>query len=336
VIFVIITEDGMKRVLITGINGQDGSYLAELLFEKGYEIHGIIRPSSYENSNKLVNLQNIIENIYLHPFSIEEHLTLFKVMKKIQPDECYHFAAQSYVNYSFESDSAIMSTNFNSTLNLLNSIVEICPDCRFYFAGSSEMFGNPSSSPQNEQSPFNPRSLYGISKLASYFLVNNFREKYDLFACTGITYNHESPRRGHQFVTRKITSGLTQIISGKIKKIALGNIDAVRDWGYAPDYVRAMWMMLNKNSKPKNYVIATGIPHSVRDFLKIAFETVNMDYESNIFIDQELFRPSEKIPLIGDSSLIKRDLGWNHTKSFREVVEEMVYHDIEYAKCETQ
>ncbi|HBE42541.1 MAG TPA: GDP-mannose 4,6-dehydratase [Bacteroidales bacterium] len=319
----------MKRALITGINGQDGSYLAELLLEKEYEVHGIVRPSSYENINKLENVQHFIKKIKFHPFSLEDNLALNKVMRTIQPDECYHFAAQSYVDYSFGSDSTIMSTNFNPTLNLLNSIVELCPDCKFYFSGSSEMFGNPSSSPQDEQTPFNPRSLYGISKLASHFLVNNFRETYGLYACTGIAYNHESPRRGYQFVTRKITSGLAKICAGTTHKINLGNIDAVRDWGYAPDYVRAMWMMLNNPSGPKNYVIATGVPHSVREFLKIAFETVDMSYENYIVIDKDLFRPAEKVPLVGDSSRIKKELGWDHTRSFREIVEEMVFHDIE-------
>jgi len=318
----------MKRALITGINGQDGSYLAEFLLGKGYEIHGIIRPSSYENINRLKNIKNIISLINLHPFSIEDHVNLCKVIGKIMPDECYHLAAQSYVNYSFESDSTVMSTNFNSTLNLLNSIVEICPKCRFYFAGSSEMFGNPLCSPQNENTPFNPRSLYGISKLASHFLVNNYHDKYNLYACTGIAYNHTSPRRGHQFVTRKITAGLAQIHMGIANKISLGNIDAIRDWGYAPDYVRAMWLMLNNPHGPKNYVIATGIPHSVKEFLKIAFNTLDLNYEDYISIDKDLFRPSEKVPLVGDASLIKSELNWNNTKSFKEIVEEMVHHDI--------
>lgn len=322
----------MKRALITGINGQDGSYLAELLLSNGYEVYGIIRRSSFENRNKLINIKHILDKIHLYPCSLEDHLAIYKLIKKIQPDECYHLAAQSFVNYSFENDSMIMSINFNSTLNLLTSINELSPHCRFYFAGSSEMFGNPDISPQNEETRFNPRSLYGISKLASYYLVTNFREKNGLYACTGISYNHESPRRGYQFVTRKITSGLAKIYTGKMETLELGNIDAIRDWGYAPEYVQAMRMMLDNPSGPKDYVIATGIPHSVKDFLETAFSALNLNYSDYVVINKNLIRNSEKIPLIGDSSNIKRDLGWTHTKKFGEIVNEMVMNDLQIEK----
>jgi GDPmannose 4,6-dehydratase len=322
----------MKKALITGINGQDGSYLAELLLNNGYEVYGIIRRSSFENRNKLINIKHILDKIHLYPCSLEDHLAIFKLIKKIRPDECYHLAAQSFVNYSFENDSMIMSINFNSTLNLLTSINELSPHCRFYFAGSSEMFGNPDISPQNEKTRFNPRSLYGISKLASYYLVTNFRERNGLYACTGISYNHESPRRGYQFVTRKITSGLAKIYTGKIETLELGNIDAIRDWGYAPDYVKAMWMMLNNPEGPKDYVIATGNPHSVRDFLETAFSILKLDYKDYIVIKRDLIRNSENIPLIGDSSNIQHDLGWSHSKSFHEIVEEMVLNDLKFEK----
>jgi len=322
----------MKRALITGINGQDGSYLAELLLNNGYEVYGIIRRSSFENRNKLINIKHILDKIHLYPCSLEDHLAIYKLIKKIMPDECYHLAAQSFVNYSFENDSMIMSINFNSTLNLLTSINELSPHCRFYFAGSSEMFGNPDISPQNEETRFNPRSLYGISKLASYYLVTNFREKNGLYACTGISYNHESPRRGYQFVTRKITSGLAKIYTGKMETLELGNIDAIRDWGYAPDYVQAMRMMLDNPSGPKDYVIATGIPHSVKDFLETAFSALNLNYSDYIVINKDLIRNSENVPLIGNSRNIQHDLGWSHTKGFSEIVEEMVLNDLKLEK----
>jgi len=322
----------MKRALITGINGQDGSYLAEFLIDKGYEVHGTVRRTTLENRNKLVYLSNIIDDISLHPCSIEEHLAIYKLMRSVQPDECYHLAAQSFVDYSFENDSSIMETNFNSTLFLLGSIRELCPDCKFYFAGSSEMFGNPDESPQTENTKFNPKSLYGISKLASYYIVNNYRSQHGIFACTGIAYNHESPRRGHEFVTRKISSGLAKIFTKKLDKLELGNIDTVRDWGYAPDYVKGMWMMLQKSDGPKDYILATGIPHTVRDFLTIAFETLGLDYENHIQINKKFFRQSEKIPLIGDPSSINNDLGWKNTTSFKDMVKEMIYSDLELLK----
>ena len=322
-----------KKALITGITGQDGSYLAELLLSKGYEVHGVVRRVAIEDPiHRLWRLRHILDRLKLHSGSLESYASIFNIVEEVLPDECYHLGAQSFVSYSFEDEFSTLNTNINGTHHVLTALKECTPKCRFYFAGSSEMFGNTSTSPQNEETPFNPRSLYGISKLASHYLVNNFHEKYDLYACSGITYNHESPRRGHQFVTRKITSGLAQIYTGSNKKISLGNIDAVRDWGYAPDYVKAMWMMLNNPSGPKNYVIATGIPHSVRDFLKFAFETVEMKYEDYISIDKDLFRPSEKVPLVGDASLIKKELGWHHTKSFKKIVEEMVHHDIEEMK----
>jgi len=318
----------MKRALITGINGQDGSFLAEFLLSMNYEVHGVIRRPSIENSTKLKNIGHIIDKIKIHSCDIENQLAIYKLIEYVCPDEVYHLAAQSFVDYSFGDSFSLMSTNFNPTLFLLASINQLNPDCKFYFAGSSEMIGEPEEYPQNENSKFNPRSLYGISKLASYYVVKNYREKYNLYACTGIAYNHESPRRGYQFVTRKITSGLANIYHGKQQIIELGNIDAIRDWGYAPDYVRAMWLMLNNPNGPNDYIIATGIPHTVRDFLKIAFGSLRLDYQEYIEISKKFYRPSEEIPLIGDSSKLKRELKWQTTKTFDEIVQEMVQNDV--------
>ena len=322
----------MKKVLITGINGQDGSYLAELLLTKGYEVHGIIKRSSIENTDKLINLKNIINEIKLHICSIDNHLSVYKLISSVKPDECYHLAASSFVSYSFDDEISIISTNFNSTHYLLSSIKDLAPDCRFYFAGSSEMFGDTDISPQNEETKFNPRSIYGISKLASYYVVKNYREYHGLYACTGITYNHESPRRDISFVTRKITSGVAKISLGKLNKITLGDIDAKRDWGYAPDYTEAMWLILNNLNVPADYVISTGILHTVRDILKIAFSVVNLDYEKFIEIDSNLVRPSEKKTLIGDSSSIKKELIWVPKKKFEDMIKEMVLNDIALLK----
>jgi GDPmannose 4,6-dehydratase len=226
------SRKNMKRALITGISGQDGSYLAELLLTKGYEVHGIVRREALEDfSHRLSNLKNVKDQITLHVGALDNHLSMHRVIGGVKPDECYHLAASSFVSYSFEDESSILNTNFNGTHYLLSSIKELVPNCRFYFAGSSEMFGHTSITPQNEHTPFNPRSIYGISKLASYHLVCNYRQRYGLHGYTGILYNHESIRRSHQFVTRKITSSVAQIKLGKNKKISLGNTKVVRDWG---------------------------------------------------------------------------------------------------------
>ncbi|HAR62478.1 MAG: GDP-mannose 4,6-dehydratase [Candidatus Margulisiibacteriota bacterium] len=318
-----------KKAIITGINGQDGSYLAELLLAKGYEVHGIVRRSSLENDKKLVNLKNSMDKIELHHCSMEDHLSLYKLISHIIPDECYHLAASSFVSYLFDDELSIVNTNFNATHYLLSSIKELVPNCRFYFAGSSEMFGEPETSPQDEECRFNPRSIYGISKLASYYVTKNYREQYGLYCCTGITYNHESPRRGHSFVTRKITSGVAKIVMGKARKLELGNLDTVRDWGYAPDYAQAMWLMLNNPLGPKDYVISTGIGHTVKNFLDVAFSLKGLDYRDYVEVNQKYFRPAEKKCLIGNSSLIKEELGWMPTKKFEDIITDMVLGDID-------
>jgi GDPmannose 4,6-dehydratase len=322
----------MKKALITGINGQDGSYLAELLLEKGYEVHGVIRQSSIENQQKISFLKNNFDQLKLHVCSLNNHLSIYKLLDAIRPDECYHLAAASFVSYSFEDEASILATNLNPTHFFLSSIKELVPKCKFYFAGSSEMFGNIDVVPQQETTRFNPRSIYGISKLASHYVVKNYREHHGLYACTGFCYNHESPRRNHAFVTRKITSGTAKIYLNQEQKIQLGNIDAIRDWGYAPEYVEAMWMMLNNPGGPKDYIIATGIPHTVRDLLDIAFSLVGLDYTKYIEINNNFFRPGEQIPLLGDASNIHKDLGWQPKTKFETIIEEMLLNDINLLK----
>jgi len=321
-----------KRALITGINGQDGSYLAELLLNNGYEVHGTIKRSSIEDAGKLVNIKNILDKIHLHTCTLDDHLALYKLISTVRPDECYHLAASSFVSYSFDDEVSIISANFNSTHYLLSSIKELVPDCKFYFAGSSEIIGDVDISPQNEDTRFNPRSIYGISKLSSYYVVKNYRDQYGLYVCTGLAYNHESPRRGNAFVTKKITSSVAKIYLGYQDKLQLGNIQAVRDWGYSPDYVKAMYKMLKNSIGPTDYVISTGIGRTVEEFLDVAFSVVGLNYKNHIEINEKFFRPSEKYPLIGNSTKIFNDLGWKPTKKFNEMVEEMVIADINYLK----
>ena len=318
-----------KKAFITGISGQDGSYLAEFLLQQGYQVHGLVRRSSLESSDTLGNLATIQNEVQLHSGSLEDHLSLYKLIASIRPDECYHLAASSFVSYSLEDEMSVISTNFHSTHYLLSSILELCPECRFYFAGSSEMFGNAPHSPQTEETPFNPRSIYGIAKLSSHHLVKNYRERQGLFACTGFTYNHESPRRGRAFVTRKVTSGAARIFLGKSKELRLGNLDAIRDWGYAPDYVRAAYAMVTIPEQAEDYVIATGRGRSVRDFVSSAFSVVGLDYREYVKEDVGFFRPTEKVPLVGDATKLCSALGWRHTKSFEDWVNEMVTADID-------
>lgn len=316
----------IKTALITGIAGQDGSYLAELLLKNGYQVHGIVKRSFIENPHKLKNLKGVLDKIIIHTSSLDNHLLIYKLIEKIKPTECYHLAANSFVNHSLDDEISSLPGSFNAIYYLLSSMKEVVPDGRFYFAGSSEMFGIPTESPQNEATSFNPRSIYGIAKLTGYYLVKTYREKHGLYACTGICYNHESPRRGSPFVSKKIISGIQDIIAGKKEKLKLGNIDAVRDWGYAPDYVEAMWKMLNNPSGPRDYIISTGKPHTVRNILEAAFLSSNLDYQNFIEIDQALFRPSEKISLIGDNSRIREELGWAPKTSFEDMIKTMLEH----------
>lgn len=319
-----------RKALISGITGQDGSYLAELLLEKGYEVHGVVRRVAIEDpEHRLWRIKHIQNDLKLHPASLESYPSVFRVMASVKPDEIYHLAAQSFVSYSFEDEFSTLNTNINGTHYMLAAFREVAPQARFYFAGSSEMFGESEVTPQNEHTPFHPRSAYGISKVAGFDLTRNYREAYGLHASTGILFNHESPRRGFEFVTRKITSHVAKIKLGLAGELKLGNLEARRDWGHAADYVRAMWLMLQQ-AAPDDYVIATGETHTVREFLEEAFGAVGLDHTKYVVSDPQFYRPAEVTLLLGDCSKAKRVLGWNYSKSFRELVREMVKADVEY------
>lgn len=322
----------MKKVLITGITGQDGSYLAEYLLSLGYEVFGIVRRVASENEkHRYWRILNILDKIKLIPASLENYGSIFKAVKEVMPDECYHLAAQSFVSWSFEDEFSTLQTNVLGTSYILSAIKDLCPECRFYFAGSSEMFGKVKEIPQTETTPFHPRSPYGISKVAGFHLVQNYREAYNIFAVTGILYNHESPRRGFEFVTRKISSGVAKIKLGLEKKIKLGNLEAKRDWGDAREYVKVMQKMLQRD-EPEDFLIATGETHSVKEFCQIAFDIVGLKWEDYVEIDEKLFRPAEVDLLIGDSTKAKKILGWNYTKKFEELIKDMVLSDLDYFK----
>lgn len=317
----------MKKALITGITGQDGSYLAELLLSKGYRVYGIVRRVSFEDeSNRLSRINHLLDDVILLPGTLESYPSIFQAIKKASPDEVYHLAAQSYVSYSFDDEFSTLNTNINGTHHLLAACKDLAPECRFYFAGTSEMFGEPEGYPQNENTPFNPRSAYGISKVAGYHLSKNYREKYGLFACSGILYNHESPRRGFEFVTRKITSTAAKIKLGLAKKLELGNLDAKRDWGHAREYVDVVWRMLQQN-EPDDYVVATGKLHSVRDFCREAFEYLGLNYENWVVVNNKFFR-MEECTLLGDNKKAESKLNWQPKISFKELVHEMVENDL--------
>ena len=321
-----------RKALITGISGQDGSYLAELLLAKGYEVHGMVRRTAVENQeHRLSRIQHLLPDIQLHGASLESYASLCALLQEVQPHECYHLAAQSYVSYSFDDEFSTMRSNVQGTHELLAALKQTSPDCKFYFAGSSEMFGKVRSTPQNEQTPFHPRSTYAISKVTGYHLCQYYREAYGTFACTGILFNHESPRRGYEFVTRKITSQVARIKLGLAKELRLGNLDATRDWGHAREYVEAMWMMLQQ-SKADDFVIATGESHSVREFCQVAFGHVGIDYNDWVKIDPKLFRPADVEALRGDCSKARQVLGWKNRTSWKALVLEMVDADMENAQ----
>lgn len=323
----------MKRALITGITGQDGSYLAELLLAKGYEVHGLVRRVALEDArHRLSRILPIRDRVHLHAASLESFPSLYSAVNKIQPDELYHLAAQSFVSYSFDDAFSTFRTNIDGTHYVLESVKQAAPTCKVYFAGSSEMFGNASETPQNEGTKFSPRSPYGISKVTGYDLSRNYREAYGLFICSGILFNHESPRRGFEFVTRKITSHVAQIKRGLLDKLPLGNLDASRDWGFAGDYVLAMWQMLQQ-PQPGDFVIATGESHTVREFCEVAFRTAGLDWNKYVVVDPDFYRPAEIHQLIGDSSLARRQLGWAPTTSFEELVRSMVEHDLRLSQA---
>lgn len=315
------------KALITGITGQDGSYLAELLLAKGYEVHGLVRRVALEDpTHRLTRISPILDQVHLHAGSLESFPSIHQVMRIVEPDECYHLAAQSFVSYSFDDEFSTLQTNINGTHHMLAVTKDVVPKCRFYFAGSSEMFGKVTETPQIETTRFHPRSAYGISKVAGFDLTRNYREAYSIHASNGILFNHESPRRGFEFVTRKITSGVARILAGQAKELRLGNLDAKRDWGHAANYVEAMWLMLQQD-QPDDYVIATAETHSVREFARIAFQCAGLDYEKYIVVDPLLYRPAEVDLLVGNPAKAQARLGWSSRVSLESLVWEMVESD---------
>jgi len=318
----------MKRALITGITGQDGSYLAELLLEKGYEVHGIVRRVAIEDpEHRLWRILHFKDRLHLHAASLESLPSIYRVFQAVKPEECYHLAAQSFVAYSFEDEFSTLNANINGTHYVLAALRDCAPYCRFYFAASSEMFGKVAQVPQNELTPFHPRSAYGISKVAGFHLTRNYREAYRVRAACGILYNHESPRRGFEFVTRKITSHAARIKLGLAREVRLGNLDARRDWGHAREYVRAMWLMLQQD-EPDDYVIATGEQHSVREFAEVAFAHLGLDYRDHVIVDPRFLRPADVDTLLGDDSKARQKLGWTYRITFKDLVREMVDADL--------
>lgn len=330
----------MKKALITGITGQDGSYLAEFLLSKGYEVHGIIRRSSVFNTSRIDHLYRDPHEegtrLFLHYGDLTDGTGLRRILEKVQPDEIYNLGAQSHVKVSFEQPEYTADVTATGTLRLLEAVRDYAQTwgkpVRFYQAGSSEMFGA-APPPQNEKTPFYPRSPYAVSKVAAYWYAVNYREAYGLFIANGILFNHESERRGETFVTRKITRAAGRIKMGLQKKLYLGNLEAKRDWGYAPDYVEAMWLMLQQ-PQPDDYVIATGEAHSVREFLEEAFHLLGLDPYEYVEIDPRYFRPTEVDYLLGDASKAREKLNWQPKVSFKELVRRMVEHDLELARME--
>jgi GDPmannose 4,6-dehydratase len=314
----------MKTALITGITGQDGSYLAELLLSKGYEVHGLIRRCSTSNMQRLTD--TVKNNTHFHYGDLSNSENIYKIMKEAHPDEIYNLAAQSQVHTSFSTAEYTGNITGLGITRILESARVCCPDTRIYQASSSEMFGN-APSPQNEETPFHPRSPYACAKLYAYWMVRNYREGYNMFACNGIMFNHESPRRGVDFVTKKITTGIGKILKGEITTLRLGNLDAQRDWGYAPEYVECMWRMLQHDT-PGDYVIGTGETHTVDEFLSLACEYAGISKEKHVKIDPELYRPNEVHTLRADATKAKNILGWNPRTSFKELVWVMIENEL--------
>ena len=313
-----------KRALITGITGQDGSYLAELLLEKGYEVHGIVRRASTTN---FWRIEHLLDRIHVHPADLLDQLSLIRVIDETRPHELYNLAAMSFVPASW--DQPMLTGEFNSqgVTRALEAVRHVDPAIRFYQASSSEMFGKVREVPQTEQTPFYPRSPYGVSKVFAHYITVNYRESYNLFAVSGILFNHESPRRGLEFVTRKVTDGAARIKLGLADSLSLGNLDAHRDWGFAGDYVCAMWLMLQQD-QAEDFVIATGESHSVRELVEVAFHHAGLDWRKHVRTDPKLLRPAEVDHLIGDASRARRVLGWQPTITFDGLVEMMVKEDL--------
>ena len=321
----------MKKALITGITGQDGSYLAELLLEKGYEVHGIIRRSSSFNTDRIDHLYKDPHindvRMFLHYGDLSDSSNLSRLLEKIQPDEIYNLAAQSHVRVSFDMPEYTADVVGLGTIRILDAIKEPEIKTKFYQASTSELYGKVVETPQTEKTPFYPRSPYACAKLYSYWITVNYRESYNMYACNGILFNHESPRRGETFVTKKITHAIAKILNKEQDKLYLGNLDAKRDWGYAKDYVEAMWLMLQQE-KAEDYVIATGETHSVREFLDEAFGLVGLDWKKYVEIDPRYYRPAEVDILLGDPTKAKEKLGWTPKTTFKELVKIMLEYDL--------
>jgi GDPmannose 4,6-dehydratase len=325
-----------KKALITGITGQDGSYLAELLLSKGYEVHGIVRRASSFNRGRLdaiyLDPKLMETRLFLHYGDLGESGSLSRLLLRIQPDEIYNLGAQSHVRVSFDVPEYTLDVTATGTLRLLDAIRETGAKPRFYQASSSEMYGKVQAVPQTETTPFHPRSPYAVAKVCAFWATVNYRESYGLHASNGILFNHESPRRGEAFVTRKITRAIAEILAGLQDKLHLGNLDAKRDWGYAKEYVEAMWLMLQQD-QPDDYVVATGETHSVREFLEEAFALVNLDWQKHVVHDARYLRPAEVDLLIGDASKARKQLGWKPKTTFKELVKLMVEADIDLLKA---
>ena len=316
-----------RRGLITGITGQDGSYLAELLLEKGYEVHGLVRRSSSFNTWRI---DHIRERLVLHYGDLVDQNSLMRALEAVQPEEVYNLASQSHVKVSFEMPEYTTDVTAIGVLRLLDAVRDLSLPTRVYQAGSSEMFGLVQETPQTERTPFHPRSPYAVSKVYGHWMAVNYRESYSLYVSNGILFNHESPRRGENFVTRKITMGVAAIKQGRARELRLGNLEARRDWGYARDYVDAMWRILQRE-RPDDYVIATGETHSVREFCEEAFAYVGLDWRDFVKVDSKYFRPAEVDVLLGDASKARRELGWQPRVTFKELVRLMVEADLEAA-----
>jgi GDPmannose 4,6-dehydratase len=319
-----------KKAIITGVTGQDGSYLAELLLEKDYEVYGMVRRSSTESFERIAHIADRIE---LRQADLLDQLSLIELMKDVGPDEIYNLAAQSFVPTSWSQPVLTGEFTALGVSRMLEAMRHVAPEAKFYQASSSEMFGKVREVPQTENTPFYPRSPYGVAKAYGHYLTVNYRESYDLFASCGILFNHESPRRGREFVTRKITDSVARIKLGLADKLFLGNINAERDWGFAGDYVKAMWLMLQQD-KPDDFVVATGVTHSVKSFCEAAFGHVGLDWEKHVEVDQNLIRPAEVDQLIGDSSKARDVLGWQQEVDFSGLAKMMVDHDLELLKRE--
>ena len=312
-----------KRALITGITGQDGSYLAELLLSKGYDVFGVVRRSSTDRFERIEHVRDQVELMHA---DLLDQASLIRALSESQPHEVYNLAAQSFVPTSWVEPVLTAQFTAIGVTRMLEAVRQVAPEARFYQASSSEMFGKVRETPQRESTPFHPRSPYGVAKCYGHYITVNFRESYDLFACSGILFNHESPRRGHEFVTRKITYAAAEIAAGKRDHVGLGNLDARRDWGFAGDYVRAMWLMLQQD-EPVDYVIATGETHTVRECCEVAFSHLGLDYEEHVRIDERFLRPAEVDLLIGDASLARERLGWEPEVGFADLIRMMVDAD---------